>query len=256
MYEKELKICKEAVLKASKKILEIYNTDFDIMIKKDESPVTIADIEANKVIIVNLKKEFDYLLISEESSNHKQFCDKEFCFIIDPIDGTKEFIKRNGEFTINIAMLRNDELVLGVVYAPVFNEMYYAIKGQGAFMEKDGIKKKIKVSNRKDKLNVLISRSHQSKRSVNLLSENEERILNVTELGSSLKGCRVALGVQDVYYRFGPTCIWDTAAMQIIVEEAGGVLKLLNDKKINYRKKDYINDEFYIINDEKNKLNI
>lgn len=254
MYKKELEICKEVVIEASKKILEIYNTDFEVFKKDDKSPITIADIEANKIIITRLKKEFDYLLISEESANHKQFCDKEFCFIIDPIDGTKEFVKKNGEFTINIAMLKNDELVLGIVYAPVLDEMYYAIKNQGAFMEKDGKTKRINVSDRKDKLKVLISRSHQRKKSVDLLEANKDRILSVTELGSSLKGCRIAAGEQDVYYRFGPTCIWDTAAMQIIIEEAGGVLNLLNDKKINYRKKHYINDEFYIINKIENKL--
>jgi len=256
MYEKELKICKEVVLEASEKILEIYNTDFEVMRKKDKSPITIADIEANKIIITGLKNEFDYLLVSEESVKHKQFCDKNVCFIIDPIDGTKEFVKKNGEFTVNIAMLKNDELVLGVVYAPVLKEMYYAIKDEGAFLEKDGILKKINVSNRVGKVNVLISRSHQSKRSIKLLEDNKENIIKVDRLGSSLKGCRIAAGEQDVYYRFGPTCIWDTAAMQIIIEEAGGVLKLLNDKKINYKKTNYLNDEFYIVNNEKNKMKI
>jgi len=256
MYEKELKICKEVMLIASEKILEIYNTDFNVMRKEDKSPVTLADIEANKIIISRLKKEFDYLLVSEESAKHKQFCDKNVCFIIDPIDGTKEFVKKNGEFTINIAMLKNDELVLGVVYAPVLKEMYYGIKDKGAYLEKDGIIKKINVSNRIGKVNVLISRSHQSKRSIKLLEDNKENILKVDRLGSSLKGCRIAAGEQDVYYRFGPTCIWDTAAMQIIIEEAGGVLRLLNDKKINYRKTNYLNDEFYIVNNEKNKMKI
>jgi 3'(2'), 5'-bisphosphate nucleotidase len=153
---------------------------------------------------------------------------------------------------VNIALLHNDELVVGVVYAPVLKELYYAIKGQGAFLEKDGEVRKIKVSNRRDQLKVLISRSHQRLKSVELLEENRDKILEVSRLGSSLKGCRIACGEQDAYYRFGPTCIWDTAAMQVIVEEAGGVLKLLNGKKIDYRKRDYINDEFYIINDERN----
>ncbi|MDM8533788.1 3'(2'),5'-bisphosphate nucleotidase CysQ [Clostridiaceae bacterium HSG29] len=256
MYEKELKICKEVVLEASKKILEIYNTDFKVMKKEDKSPITLADIEANRIIIARLKEEFDYLLVSEESVKHKQFCDKNVCFIIDPIDGTKEFVKKNGEFTVNIAMLKNDVLVMGVVYAPVLDEMYYAIKGEGAFFEKDGTLKKINVSDRIGKVNVLISRSHQWERSVKLLEENKNRIINVTRMGSSLKGCKIAAGEQDIYYRFGPTCIWDTAAMQIIVEEAGGVLKLLNGNKINYKKKNYINEEFYIVNDERNKMKI
>jgi len=252
MYEKELQVCKDIVLAASIEILKVYNTDFSVEKKDDQSPVTKADIEANKVIVSALKREFNHLIISEESLNHQQYCDSDYCFIVDPIDGTKEFIKKNGEFTINIALLHEEELVAGVVYAPVLKEMYYAIKGEGAYLEKDGIVRKIHVSDRKNKLKVLISRSHQRLKSIELLRDNQNKILEVSRLGSSLKGCRIASGVQDAYYRFGPTCIWDTAAMQIIVEEAGGTLKLLNGKKINYRKKDYINDEFYIINDEKN----
>lgn len=252
MYEKELSVCKDIVLAASEEILKVYNTDFNVEKKDDESPVTKADIEANKVIVSILKNEFDYLIVSEESLNHQQYCDEEYCFIVDPIDGTREFIKKNGEFTVNIALLHKNELVVGVVYAPVLKELYYAVKGQGAFLEKNGKVKKIKVSNRKDQLKVLISRSHQRLKSVELLEENKNRILEVSRLGSSLKGCRIACGEQDAYYRFGPTCIWDTAAMQMIVEEAGGVLKLLDGTKIDYRKKDYINDEFYIINDESN----
>lgn len=153
---------------------------------------------------------------------------------------------------MNIALLHKDELVVGVVYAPVLKELYYAVKGQGAFLEKNGVVKKIHVSDRKEQLKVLISRSHQRLKSVELLEENKNKISEVSRLGSSLKGCRIACGEQDAYYRFGPTCIWDTAAMQVIIEEAGGALKLLNGKKIDYRKKDYINDEFYIINDERN----
>jgi len=252
MYEKELSICKDIVLAASEEILKVYNTDFNVEKKDDESPVTKADIEANKVIVSILKKEFDYLIVSEESLNHQQYCDEEFCFIVDPIDGTREFIKKNGEFTVNIALLHKDELVVGVVYAPVLKELYYAVKGQGAFLEKNGVVKKIHVSDRKEQLKVLISRSHQRLKSVELLEENKNKISEVSRLGSSLKGCRIACGEQDAYYRFGPTCIWDTAAMQVIIEEAGGALKLLNGKKIDYRKKDYINDEFYIINDERN----
>lgn len=252
MYEKELQVCKDIVLAASVEILKVYNTDFNVEKKDDQSPVTKADIEANKVIVSILKKKFDYLIVSEESLNHQQYCDREYCFIVDPIDGTKEFIKKNGEFTVNIALLHNDDLVVGVVYAPVLKEMYYAIKGQGAYLEKNGEVKKIHVSKRKKKLKVLISRSHQKLKSIELIRDNQNKILEVSRLGSSLKGCRIASGEQDAYYRFGPTCIWDTAAMQVIVEEAGGTLKLLNGEKINYRKKDYINDEFYIINDENN----
>lgn len=252
MYEKELRICKDIVLAASKEILKVYNTDFSVLKKADESPVTKADIEANKVIVKVLKNEFDYLIISEESLNHQQFCDDEYCFIVDPIDGTKEFIKKNGEFTINIALLHKNTLVLGVVYAPVLEELYYAVKDQGAFYEKNGKVEKIHVSKRTERLNVLISRSHQRNKSVELLEKNKDKIRKITRLGSSLKGCKIAHGLQDVYYRFGPTCIWDTAAMQIIVEEAGGVLKLLSGDKIDYRKKESINDEFYIINNEKN----
>ena len=146
MYEKELSICKDIVLAASEEILKVYNTDFNVEKKDDESPVTKADIEANKVIVSILKNEFDYLIVSEESLNHQQYCDEEYCFIVDPIDGTREFIKKNGEFTVNIALLHKNELVVGVVYAPVLKELYYAVKGQGAFLEKNGKVKNLSIS--------------------------------------------------------------------------------------------------------------
>lgn len=256
MYTRELEICKKAVNEASVEILEVYNRDFKVYEKADESPVTKADIKAHRIISKILNEAFDYYIISEESSRRKQCCATDYCWIVDPIDGTKEFIKKNGEFTINIALLKNDDLVFSMIYAPVLKEMYYAIKGEGAYYEYEGKKQKIYVSDRTKGLNVLISQSHQRPRNKKLLKDNARKISKITALGSSLKGCRIARGDQDVYYRFGPTCIWDTAAMELIVEEAGGFLLKLDGTKIDYRKDQVINPSFFIINKLENEFEI
>lgn len=254
MYDKELKVCKELVRRVGKEILKIYSQDFSVYTKADESPITLADVKAHHMIKDTLNEFFDYYIISEESLKTHQCCTSDCCWIIDPIDGTKEFVKKNGEFTINIALLKKDALVFSIIYAPVLDEMYYAIKNVGAFFEKDSVQEQIHVSNRQRNLHVLISQSHQRPRNKALLEKNKEKIKKITPLGSSLKGCRIAKGEQDVYYRFGPTCIWDTAAMELIVKEAGGHLLKLNGESIDYRKCDVINPAFFIINDLSNQF--
>ncbi|MGM0378324.1 MAG: 3'(2'),5'-bisphosphate nucleotidase CysQ [Bacillota bacterium] len=254
MYQKELKICKEAIFEASKKILKIYNKSFKVYEKEDNSPVTKADLVANKIIVEKLTNNFDYNIISEESQN--QISNSNKSFIIDPIDGTKEFIKKNGEFSINIAILNKNELEFGIIYAPVLDELYYAIKGKGAYFEKNNKVKKINVSNNKKKVNLLISQSHQRKKSLRLIEKNKNKINKIDRLGSSLKGCKIAKGDSDAYYRFGPTSIWDTAAMEVIVTQAGGKLLTMDNKKIDYTKDNPINPSFFIINDLENKFDL
>ena len=254
MYQKELKICKEAIFEASKEILKIYNKPFEVYEKDDNSPVTKADLVANKIIVKKLINNFDYNIISEESQNQIKNSNKSF--IIDPIDGTKEFIKKNGEFSINIAILNKNELEFGIIYAPVLDELYYAIKDKGAYFEKDNKVKKINVSKNKGKVNLLISQSNQRKKSLKLIKKNRKKINKIDRLGSSLKGCKIAKGEADAYYRFGPTSIWDTAAMEVIVTQAGGKLLKMDNKRIDYTKDNPINPSFFIINDLENKFKL
>ena len=162
--DKELKVAKEISLLAGKKIAEIYSESFDVYFKDDKTPLTKADLEANKIIIKRLKKEFpSYDIISEEDDKISEL-KSEFCFIIDPLDGTKEFVNKNDEFTVNIALAYKGNIILGVVYAPILNELYYATKESGAFFEQGELIKKISVSNRIDNIKILGSRSHHNKK--------------------------------------------------------------------------------------------
>ena len=171
--QKELEVSKKIALKAAEQILKIYNTDFDVEYKKDNSPLTKADKESNELIVKKLMQEFpDYAVLSEEYEDDKSRLNNDWCWVIDPLDGTKEFLKRNGEFTINIALTHKHKVVLGVVYAPVTKELYYAIKGHGAYSEIDDKVVKLNVSDRKDNLKLLKSRSHASKELEQFINRN------------------------------------------------------------------------------------
>lgn len=254
--EKELYTAIEAARAAGEAILKVYMRDFEVDFKDDNSPLTEADLNAHHVIVDILEREFPkYPILSEESVDDFIPEKHAWCWIVDPLDGTKEFVKKNDEFTVNIALTYEKLVVMGVVYAPVFDEMYYAVKGHGAFIEEKGHKRAIKVSQRTEKLQVLQSRSHQSQRCMEYIKRNEELIESVTRMGSSLKGCRIAKGDYDVYYNCGRTMIWDTGAMEVVIEEAGGILSQLTDEPILYDLKKLVNDKgFYILNDIRNKF--
>ncbi|OQX59319.1 MAG: 3'(2'),5'-bisphosphate nucleotidase [Helicobacteraceae bacterium 4484_230] len=210
---------------AGSAIMEIYEKDFQIEYKDDKSPLTEADLKSNEIIcsaLVNLYP--DIPLLSEENKEVPYGDRKgwEYFWLIDPIDGTKEFIKKNGEFTVNIALIHKDVPVLGVVYAPVLNDMYYAKKGEGAF--KNGLRLPLEQNSEPEKkLSVVASKSHLSKETQefidNLRLSTEE--LSLVSKGSSLKLCMVAEGAADIYPRLAPTMEWDTAAAHAVVLEAG-----------------------------------
>lgn len=254
--DNELKTAIEAARAAGEAILKVYTRDFQVDYKSDNSPLTEADLNAHHIIVDALEKEFPkYPILSEESVDDFIPDKHAWCWIVDPLDGTKEFVKKNDEFTVNIALTYEKIVVMGVVYAPVFDELYYAVKGHGAFCEEKGVKREIQVSTRIDKLKVLQSRSHQSQKCMDYIERNEPKITDVTRMGSSLKGCRIAKGVHDVYYNCGRTMIWDTGAMEVVIEEAGGILSQLDDEPIMYDLKKLVNDKgFYILNDIRNKL--
>ncbi|MEL6941578.1 MAG: 3'(2'),5'-bisphosphate nucleotidase CysQ, partial [Bacteroidota bacterium] len=208
-------------------ILEIYNTaDFGVEQKADDSPLTRADRDANKVICDGLEAlEVKIPIISEENKaipyeTRKNF---EYAWLVDPLDGTKEFIKRNGEFTVNIALIHNNQIVLGVVYTPVSDDLYWAVKGEGAYLVKGDKTTQLNAKHftmTDEGLGVVCSRSHLNEATQAFVDglAAPERVPK----GSSLKFLILAQGGAHLYPRLAPTMEWDTGAAQIVLEEAGG----------------------------------
>ena len=247
---KELTIALDLAYKAGEAIMKIYEGDFDVEYKNDNSPLTIADKQANEIITSVLREKFPYSILAEEEKDNKKRLNDKWCWIIDPLDGTKEFVKRNDEFTVNIALTYLQKPVLGIVYVPVTKEMYYSVKGQGAFYKKSDTEfKQIFVSNKESNLFLMKSRSHASPKLIKLIEDNKKIIKEIKEAGSALKGCLVARGEADIYIRFNPTMEWDTCAMHCIVEEAGGILRQIDSSIMLYNRDNTVNENgFYIMN--------
>ena len=247
-----------AAYDAGKIIMDIYAKDFAVEYKDDKSPLTEADKKSNDLICGRLEKYSPYIdILAEESLDDKKRLTNKFCFIVDPLDGTKEFLKRNGEFTVNIGLSYNNKTVLGVVYAPYLNKLYYAAKNHKAYavdLNKEIFKlfdetTQIKVSGKTKELTVVKSRSHSDEKTEDLLKKNKHRIKNITDIGSSLKGCLIAEGKADIYYRFGYTMEWDTCAMQCVVEEAGGVFMQgdFDLSEMTYNRENSLNEKGFVI---------
>lgn len=256
MQKQILSLLKRISIEAGKAIMSIYETDFEIETKKDNSPLTLADKTANDIIVEAIKKEYsEYAILSEESKDNKSRLNNDYCFIIDPLDGTKEFIKRNGQFTVNIALTYKKNPIIGVIYVPVTKQLYFASKGEGAFLENisNGEITKLRVSNKLDTLIWVGSKSHSSEKEEKLIEAHRDKISEIKSAGSSLKGCMVAEGKADIYYRFGLTSEWDTAAMQCIVEESGGIFRQMDGSEMLYNRENNLNEKgFYVVNREEN----
>ena len=259
VFTEELAVSREAAVKAGKAIMEIYNTPEHMQIeyKMDSSPLTAADKASDRVITELLKEKFpSYAILSEEEKDDLERLKNDYCFVVDPLDGTKEFIKRNGQFTVNIALAYKHAPVMGVIYVPVTGELYYACQGEGAYKKSaDGRVERLHVSECTDipSLKVVLSNSHGCPEMEELLKKYN--LTNFVKVGSSLKGCMVASGQADVYYRFNPTMEWDTAAMQCIAEEAGAIFRQMDGTVMTYNREDSLNSKgFYIINKESNLL--
>ncbi len=238
-----------AAVAAGDAILKVYNSDFAVERKEDRSPLTLADRRSHEILSAELSKEFAFPVMSEEGRHvpYEERKDWEYYWLVDPLDGTKEFISRNGEFTVNIALIHRDRPVLGVIYVPVSGVLYYAQKGGGAFkLDREGTKR-LRVSNRREGLVVVGSRSHGTPQLAEYVDRVRDRYGEVqfVSRGSSLKFCLVAEGAADIYPRLGPTMEWDTAAGQIIVEEAGGrVVESESGLPVRYNKQELINPFF------------
>ena len=243
MWAKELKEAKRCAVLAGKAIMEIYKCedDFHVEEKKDCTLITDADKASNAIIVDALRSAFPkYAILSEEEKDNKERLQNEYCFVVDPLDGTKEFIKRNGQFTVNIALAYQHRTVMGVIYVPVTGDMYYASQGDGAYwMNADGNCVQIHVSNRTDDIRLVASSSHGCQELEDLIERHG--ITNIVRIGSSLKGCLVAKGDAEAYYRYNPTMEWDTAAMQCIVEEAGGIFRQMDDSEMLYNRENSLN---------------
>ena len=248
-------------IEAGRIILDFYNKNLDITFKTDESPLTQADLASNKFITDSIKKISPNIPILSEEEFIEWDVRKEWkkYWLIDPLDGTKEFIKKNGEFTVNIALIENNRPTLGVIYAPVSNELYFAKKNFGSFKiltskqlnTLDNAKKiSIKI-NKTNKVKIIGSRSHSNPILQKWVSKNFNDF-QILQKGSSLKFCLIAEGAADIYPRFGPTSEWDIAAGHIIVNEAGGRVNTFENNEINYNKKeDLLNPQFYAIGNYK-----
>jgi 3'(2'), 5'-bisphosphate nucleotidase len=248
-----LEFTTDLALAAGQAIMEIYDSPFEVRKKLDKSPLTAADIAAHDLIVRELGRLTPELPVLSEESPAIEFSERhgwDCYWLIDPLDGTREFVKRNGEFTVNIALIREHEPILGVVYAPVLEVLYYGRRQGGAWKrERTGEPKSIRT--RKvpaDKIYVAGSRSHSDRRMEEYLTRVGPH--EVIGMGSSLKACLVAEGKADLYPRFGPTSEWDTAAAQCVVEEAGGAITDTAMQPLRYNTKaQLINPSFFVFGD-------
>ncbi|MCQ2799153.1 MAG: 3'(2'),5'-bisphosphate nucleotidase CysQ [Bacilli bacterium] len=257
MWEKELEEMKIAALEAEKVILEIYETSFDVETKDDDSPVTIADLTADKIIKERLSKAFpDYGFLTEESVDTKERLSKDHVFIVDPVDGTHQFVQKAGGFSTNIALAYKGEVVAAVINIPVQHKLYYAVLGQGSFCEEDGKVRRLHVSNRaRNNLRLLVSLSFYSEKEKSFTERHKDLWEEVIPLGASLKFCEIAEGKAELAVRYSSgTKEWDTAAGDLIITEAGGVFLDPKGDRFRYNREDVYNREGYIAANSKENI--
>ena len=253
-----------ASVKAGEAIMKVYSNKIDVVYKEDESPLTLADKNANKIINKYLVKskipiisEENKILTYEERKNWKQ------CWIVDPLDGTKEFIKRNGEFTVNIALIKHNKPIIGVIYVPVSKTLYFtsdnSSKSYKALLETNTIiideifNNAVEIFPTQKNNNILRivgSRSHLNDTTKNYISKIEKKNkTRIVSKGSSLKFCLVAEGEAEIYPRFAPTMEWDTAAGQAICEAVGvKVIDVTTNEPLKYNKQNLLNPHFLVTN--------
>ena len=233
-------------------IVQIYNSDFDYELKKDFSPITKADNISHIIITERLKILTPKIpIISEENcdipysirSRWKKY------WLVDPLDGTKEFINKNGDFTVNIALIDNNTPIFGVIHIPVTNETYWGSKVNGSFYSNanNDVQQIRGSKNNNNPIRLVVSRSHPSE----ILNDLLEKIIDyeILKVGSSIKFCHIASGQAECYPRFGPTSEWDTAAGEAIVSFAGGSVVTATGDSMNYNaKEDYLNPNFIVSN--------
>ena len=237
---------------ASERIMAIYATAFGVVAKDDHSPLTAADLASHHAIVAGLSGLTPDIPVLSEESAAIPFAERtqwRRYWLVDPLDGTREFIKRNGEFTVNIALIEQNEPIFGVVHAPVTGETWHARQGRNAYRRVGQVDTQIRTrSPATGALKVAASRSHRDARTQAFLDAMGS--IEEMSLGSSLKFCRIAEGALDVYPRFGPTSEWDTAAAQCVLEAAGGALLAPDGRAFRYnRRETLLNGDFVALGD-------
>jgi len=245
---------KKIAYQAGKRIMEVYERGFDVSEKADNTPLTQADLAAHQTILEGLSALTPAIPVLSEESDPQTYTDRSNwrCYwLVDPLDGTREFIKRSGEFSVNIALIENNEAVMGVVYAPVVGSLYYAARGLGAF-KRSGLDQAKPIHVRmpcREKIIVAGSGAYPSPDFTAFLGNLPD--YEVICMGSALKSCLVAEGVADIYARLGPTSEWDTAAAQCIVEQAGGSVTDIGMQRLRYNMQDtLLNPHFFVFGDK------
>ncbi len=246
--QKLLSSIKEIAKEAGQEILKVYKSDdFDTQLKSDNSPLTKADINAHNLIVSKLKSLTPDIPILSEESKGISYAERSKWikfWLVDPLDGTREFVNHRDEFTVNIALIKNNKPILGVVYLPVLNKTYSAAAGLGAFLGDKPIKTNSKLT---EPLKILASKSHLSSETKILLDKiKKDYQVEILNKGSALKLCYVADGQADYYPRLGPTMEWDTAAAQAIVEQAGGLVTTIDAEPLSYNKENLLNPFFIV----------
>ena len=233
---------------AGEAILKVYHSDFDVEHKDDNSPLTAADTAAHEIIMAGLKELTPELpCLSEEGADIPYATRKTWAhyWLVDPLDGTREFVKKNGEFTVNIALIDNGEPVLGVVFAPDMNKSWYAARGVGAFKFEQGQEQPIATTVTVDgKPKVLVSKSHRGAEVDALLERLPD--YEALSVGSSLKFCVIAEGAANFYPRLGPTSEWDTGAGHAVLAVAGGRVTETSGADLRYNQKDSLLNPYFL----------
>lgn len=252
MYEKELEFAIKTAKEASEIVRKIYfDNSAIVQIKSDDSPVTQADLLSEKLIRSRIVENYpDYGILSEETEDNPIRLSKDYVWIVDPIDGTKDYVERTGEFTINIALSYKGEIVVGVIMIPVKNEVFFASKGNGSYREVEGKIYQNHVSDQTENLILLGSRFHRGPLEVEYYEKHKDVITEFKTYGSSYKACKIACGEAHVYMKAGRgTKEWDVAPMAIIIKEAGGIFLTAKGNEMRFNKEDVYNNEgFFIIN--------
>ena len=234
---------RESLEICSQKIIKIYKSfDQNVKYKNDKSPLTQADLTSHEHISALLSSISNYPIISEEGKEN--YTNESKYWLVDPLDGTREFLKKNGEFTVNIALIENNYPIQGFVYVPRDETLFFGGLNKGSFKLSNNNITEIFAQLPSDRLKVVTSRSHLNETTKNYLSQFND--FDILQAGSSLKFCMIAEGLADLYPRLGPTSEWDTAAAQAVVEGAGGSVKDLSGVRLQYSKKEILNPHFIV----------
>ncbi|MFD2210359.1 3'(2'),5'-bisphosphate nucleotidase CysQ [Virgibacillus halophilus] len=258
------KVMLDIVTDAGREILDVYDQDFLVETKADDSPLTEADRRSQQMIVKGLREAYSKVPILSEEGEEIPYVKRKnwsMFFLVDPLDGTKEFIRRNGEFTVNIALIEAGYPVMGVIYAPVLDTFYFGKPGLGSFKLEEASRAavaddqalirqstRLPVVGSDDIIHVVTSRSHMSKETEAFIGElRRDYEVDVISAGSSLKFCLVAEGVAGYYPRYAPTMEWDTAAGQAIVEAAGGTMLRYEDHERFYYNRENLKNGWFLV---------